>query len=99
MHNGVALLAVLLVLLLGVRPLVRALKREPAPAPPAPIEITGEGVHVASIAEMTNPRTGAIDAELLGRQVGMAQRIALERPENAAIALRQMLRQPDEGIA
>ena len=97
-HNGVALLAVLLVLLLGVRPLVRALKREPAPMPPAPIEITGESVHVASIAEMTNPRTGAIDAELLGRQVGMAQRIALEKPENAAIALRQMLRQNDGQI-
>ena len=46
---------------------------------------------------MTNPATGTIDAELLGRQVGMAQRIALERPDSAAIALRQMLRQPEEG--
>ena len=96
LHNGVALLAMLLVLLLGVRPLVRALRREPAPAPEHP-PLNPDQPQLVSIAEMTNPATGTIDAELLGRQVGMAQRIALERPDSAAIALRQMLRQPEEG--
>jgi flagellar M-ring protein FliF len=93
-HNSVALLAVLLVLLLGVRPLVRNLRREPAPPPPEPV---AEPPQLISLEKMTNPVTGAIDAEMLGRQVGMAQRIAFERPENAAIALRQMLRPPHEG--
>ncbi len=97
-HNGVALLAVLLVLLLGVRPLARALRREPTlPPPPLVHSPHPDQPQLVSIAEMTNPATGTIDAELLGRQVGMAQRIALERPDSAAIALRQMLRQNDEG--
>jgi hypothetical protein len=41
-----------------------------------------------------DPNTGAVDAGLLSQQVGLAQRIALERPEDAAVALRQMLSQP-----
>ena len=100
LHNGVALLAVLLVLLLGVRPLVRTLRREPTPPLDNPDEQTHHPAQpqLVSIAEMTNPATGTIDAELLGRQVGMAQRIALERPDSAAIALRQMLRQGEEGM-
>ena len=95
LHNGVALLAVLLVLLIGVRPLVRNLRREPVPAPPP----AAEPPQLISLEKMTDPVTGAIDAEMLGRQVGMAQRIAFERPENAAIALRQMLRPAKEGAA
>ena len=95
LHNGVALLAVLLVLLIGVRPLVRNLRREPVPAPPP----AAEPPQLISLEKMTDPVTGAIDAEMLGRQVGMAQRIAFERPENAAIALRQMLRPANEGAA
>jgi flagellar M-ring protein FliF len=95
LHNGVALLAVLLVLLIGVRPLVRNLRREPEP-PPEP-EPVAEPPQLISLEKMTDPVTGAIDAEMLGRQVGMAQRIAFERPENAAIALRQMLRPTNEG--
>ena len=96
LHNGVALLAVLLVLMLGVRPLARALRREASPA----LETHAanpDQPQLAAIEAITNPATGTIDAELLGRQVGMAQRIALERPDSAAIALRQMLRQNDEG--
>ena len=96
-HNGVALVAVLMVLLLGVRPLARALRRDPIPPPPVAPAANPDRPQLVSIEEMTNPATGAIDAELLGRQVGMAQRIALERPDSAATALRQMLRQGDEG--
>mgnify|MGYP000125434254 CR=1 FL=1 len=85
LRYAAALLAVLLVLLIGVRPLIRALRREPRdqadtagealPATPAP----------------------ATDAALLGRQVGLAQRIVEEKPEDALLALRQMLgTQPGE---
>ena len=95
-HNGVALLAVLMVLLLGVRPLARALRRDSPPPSETPGEATAQP-QLVSLEAMTDPATGAIDAELLGRQVGMAQRIALERPDSAAIALRQMLRQGEEG--
>jgi flagellar M-ring protein FliF len=41
-----------------------------------------------------DPDTGAVDAELLSQQVGLAQRIATERPKDAVVALRQMLNQP-----
>ncbi len=76
-----ALLAVLLVLLLGVRPLVRALKREP-----------GKGGESTA---GTGPAAAALqspaDAALLGRQVSLAQRIVEEKPDDALLALRQML--------
>jgi flagellar M-ring protein FliF len=96
-RNAVALIAVLLVLLLGVRPLIKALKREPA--------VKGDGAGTARSGgddlpaplapeQMMDPNTGAVDAGLLSQQVGLAQRIALERPEDAAVALRQMLTQP-----
>jgi flagellar M-ring protein FliF len=105
-RNGVALIAVLLVLLLGVRPLIKALRGkegggkaegaggnanargaadgEAGAALPAPL----------AAEEMMDPDTGVVDAELLSQQVGLAQRIAQERPEDAVVALRQMLNQP-----
>ena len=79
-----ALLGVLLVLLMGVRPLVRALKRDPAPA--------GERNN-GSAAPRTLPMHGPVDAAVLGRQVGLAQRIVEEKPEDALVALRAMLGQ------
>lgn len=92
-RSVVALLAVLLVLLLGVRPLVRALKRDPAApaasdeqADAAPDGEPGNGAHAADPAA---PR--AVDATLLGRQVGLAQRIVDEKPDDALHALRKML--------
>ncbi|HKR24270.1 MAG TPA: flagellar M-ring protein FliF, partial [Allosphingosinicella sp.] len=97
-RNGVALLAVLLVLLLGVRPLVKVLRREPAAPLPAP-EGAGGGLDLIAAAplaaeEMMDPETGVVDAELLSQQVGLAQRIVAEKPENAVVALRQMLNPP-----
>jgi flagellar M-ring protein FliF len=76
-----ALLAVLLVLLLGVRPLVRAMKRDP-----------GAAVNRSASDDPASPATPAIaDAALLGRQVNLAQRIVEEKPDDALLALRQML--------
>lgn len=109
-RNVVALIAVLLVLLLGVRPLIKALKREPAAGAAnaagtagAPGE-GGEGnvelaeaepIPAALPAEaMIDAETGVVDPELLSQQVGLAQRIVAEKPESAVVALRQMLNQP-----
>ena len=91
----VALIAVLLVLLMGVRPLIKVLRR--APGEPAAGGQAG-GIN-AGAAALTNPATGAIDAALLGRQVSLAQRIVEEKPDSAVIALRQMLNQPGTGAA
>lgn len=93
-RNGVALLAVLMVLLLGVRPLVRALTRDLAPRPAADPEATPAGAEPERIAfepVVPDPRTGKVDAQALSRQVGMAQRLVAEKPEAAVHALRQML--------
>ncbi len=94
-RNGVALLAVLLVLLLGVRPLIKALRREPAKRGSA---AGGDGADLIAAplpAEaMMDPETGVVDAELLSQQVGLAQRIVAEKPDSAVVALRQMLNQP-----
>ena len=94
LHNGVALLAVLLVLLMGVRPLIKALKRPPMP--PAPTAGTAGEAALVAFDAMKDPVTGAIDAEALGRQVGIAQRLVAEKPDSAALALRQMLQPQTE---
>jgi len=96
---GVALLGVLLVLLLGVRPLIKALKRAPAEAgedyEEAVDEDTGETV--------SRPRPALkapVDPAELGQQLGLAQRIAAERPDDAVLALREMLNHtPQEAAA
>ena len=90
-RSVVALLAVLLVLLMGVRPLIRALKRETV-GTPALGDDAADGEVAARRA--VNPATGAVDAALLGRQVGLAQRIVAEKPDEALDALRTMLGQP-----
>ncbi len=86
LRNGVALIAVLLVLMLGVRPLARALKREPGQTNAAEI-----GADSPSAPLATDPVTSSIDAALLSRQVGLAQRMVSEEPASAVQALRQML--------
>lgn len=93
---GAALIGVILVLLLGVRPLVRALKREPAPAQtPLPADATIDEQAEAATQKLKDPVTGAIDAALLGQQVSMAQTIVAQRPDQAVEALRDMLRPAD----
>ena len=89
----VALIAVLLVIFMGVRPLIKALRRPPG-AGPAQARLPS-----AAGAAVTNPATGAVDAALLGRQIGLAQRIVAEKPDSAVLALRQMLGQPGAGSA
>ncbi len=88
-RNGVALLAVLLTLLLGVRPLIKALKRDPAPPPPSTPPEPAEAEPVPAPEEPTP--VPAVDHDMLGKQVGLAQRLVREQPDTAVAALRQML--------
>lgn len=103
---GVALLAVLLTLLIAVRPLVRAVtggkqagkkgqKRNAAndedDDDDEADESAGQRGRASQAALIPPPR---IDAELLGRHVGFVRDIAAERPDNAVMALREMLRVP-----
>lgn len=84
-----ALLALVLVLLLGVRPLVKALKREPGEVVVVAAEdgmATEQSDQPAAIAEAAED-----EAALLGRKVGLAHRMVEEQPEEALLALRRML--------
>lgn len=120
LRNAVALIAVLLVLLLGVRPLIKALKKEPAPvevktarkrkkgeatddededageAEEGAIEAVTADEVAQAIQPAQNPETGVVDAEALARQVSLAQRLVVEKPDSALVALKQMLKEPDE---
>lgn len=90
-RSAVALLAVLLVLLIGVRPLIKALRRDHATG--------GAQDHAADDALPGGSGAAApaaADADQLERQVGLAQRIALEKPNSAVIALREMLAAQDQ---
>lgn len=122
LRNAVALIAVLMVLLLGVRPLIKALKREPAVADKGKAakkrkkgaagkddeaeaeegedEEQPEAITDVEMAEAMQPaqnsETGKVDPEALARQVSLAQRLVIERPDNALVALKQMLNTPEE---
>lgn len=111
LRNAVALVAVLLVLLLGVRPLIKALKREPSAAPAAGRRLSDDNAEgdadgsvtqqqvAEAIQPAQDPRTGVVDAEALARQVNLAQRLVVERPDNALVALKQMLNTQEEEAA
>jgi flagellar M-ring protein FliF len=105
LRNAVALIAVLMFMLMGVRPLVKALKRDAAPAPVAKDKNDDENepeVDLAAevvAANPVDPETGQIDDGLLQRQIGLAQQLAHERPESAVVALRQLLKQGEGASA
>lgn len=94
LRNAIALIAVLLVLLLGVRPLIKALRRDPAATAEGEDGVEGEGPLLPSPTAVggASPLSGAIDSALLGQQVSLAQRMVEEQPESAVLALRQMLK-------
>ena len=85
-RNGVALLAVLLVLFLAVRPAIKALRSGPKSpeALPAPGAEGGSGY---AAYEQAPP----IDRQALDGQIELAQRIARENPDDAVLALRRLL--------
>ncbi len=86
---GTALLAVILVLLLAVRPLIGKLKgRAPASdGVDAPLALADEGSAV--------PAVPAASLEDLPRQVELARRLAASQPDRAVEALQRMLDAPE----
>lgn len=102
---GSALIAVLLVLLLAVRPLIGKLRgggvkgkgdSEGAAGNGAPLALGADGE--AAAAQDTTPLGGAysgVPLEDLPRQVELARRLAAQQPERAVEALQRMLEAPE----
>jgi flagellar M-ring protein FliF len=89
LRYGVTLIGLVLVLMLGVRPILNAFKtRKPARDSGSNRASNGGG----NAATPEQPHD-AIDRSLLNRQVGAAQKFAEDRPDRAVLAIRQMLNQ------
>lgn len=94
LRAGLGLLAVLLILFLVVRPAMKALKREPRAAEPA---APGDpDLPAPADAADAQSAPAADDSALLGKQVELAQRLVEEKPEDALVALRRMLKTAPE---
>ena len=92
LRNAVALIAVILALIFGVRPLVRALKGRAE---------DGAAGDVAALpppaGEMPMPHESALDqSALLREEVELARQFAADQPDRAVLALRRMLAAPTE---
>ncbi len=103
---GAILIGLLLVLLLGVRPLLRATRgdgRSAAKSREGNLQIA-KGADTddddGGIADPPRqPAHDPIDRSLLNRQVGAAQKFVDERPDRAVVAIRQMLNQSQPDAA
>src|SRR5690606_17590257 len=97
LRNVVALIAVLLVLLLGVRPLVKAVsgRKKGKADTGAEGEESGENggaiqLGGGRLSMMPDVEIGS-DRDRLAAQIELAQRIVREKPDDALLALRRML--------
>ncbi|AKH44166.1 flagellar M-ring protein FliF [Altererythrobacter atlanticus] len=102
LRNVVALISVLLVLLLVVRPVVKSLTRGKQKASEEGEAPSGAGV-VNLVGQQAPPQGGNPAAppqgggnEQLTSQIELAQRIVREKPDDALEALRRMLGEPDK---
>jgi len=99
-RNGVAILGVLLVLFLAVRPAIKAVR--PAPQPEndeEDVELDGDDMS-PSLAGPTFDRAMPLDRQSLDGQIELAQRIARENPDDAVLALRRLLAEsPQQGAS
>lgn len=88
LRSGLGLLAVLLVVFVVIRPLLRLLKRDPQTG----VE-DGEPAHrLPGLAPPSPAAEAGQDQALLGKQVELAQRMVDEKPEETIVALRRMLK-------
>ncbi|MDT0574691.1 flagellar basal-body MS-ring/collar protein FliF [Croceicoccus sp. F390] len=109
LRNAVALIAVVLALIFGVRPLIGALRHKDdkianasphknaadAAAPAGTIEAdAGALVSPSSGAMLPIPATDSENAIVLREQVALAQQLAAQQPDRAVAALRRMLAAP-----
>lgn len=93
LRYGAGLVGVLLVLLLGIRPLIRAFRPVPGETPAADdiLSVNGPSLGGTGALPMFAPEAASNDPQMLSRQVSLAQRMVEEQPESAVIALRKML--------
>jgi flagellar M-ring protein FliF len=89
-RNVVMLIGLILFLFLCIRPVVASLTRRRDKSPDTNPAI-GDADDPPALARLGMTSGGATDAALLSQQVGTAQRIAAEKPDVAAQALRQMI--------
>ena len=105
---GATLIGLLLVLLLGVRPLLRALRGDSKAADSAALQ--EEHLDPAEMLEspeqadvdggvVVDRGRDPIDRSLLNRQIGAAQKFVEERPDRAVVAIRQMLGEAQPGTS
>ncbi|WP_120077713.1 flagellar basal-body MS-ring/collar protein FliF [Aurantiacibacter odishensis] len=99
LRYGTALIAVILGLLLGVRPILKALRgqQDEAGSDDVPALPAGEEGEEILIAPHPVPAAGGRDD--LQEQVALARRLANEQPERAVVALRRMLATPEAGAS
>lgn len=98
-RNSVALIAVVLALLLGVRPLVKAISArlgtgKGAPETPALIQSESDSDSEHDTAEPPFIQPALFDKENLREQIGLTQSFAAQQPDRATMALRRMLQDP-----
>ena len=106
LHYGVMLLGTLMVLLMGVRPLIKALRGDqPKKAKKDKKGKKGAAADDEEASDATQPVAALappaaieppppVDAATLNSKVGLAQQIAQTKPDSAVIALREMLATP-----
>lgn len=92
LRNAVALIAVILALIFGVRPLVRALKGRADDAASGDVAALRAPAGEAAML----PQDTAGQSALLREQVELARQFAADQPDRAVIALRRMLAAPAE---
>ncbi len=96
---GTALIAVLLVLLLAVRPLIGKLRGRGEKTAPsgdgAPLAMIGEGGKAAANGVVLTQSGNAAPMGDLPKQVELARRLAASQPERAVEALQRMLEAPE----
>ena len=97
---GAALVALLLVLLMGVRPLIKALRRADGETAAGADEFgRADGEHDGKRGHAPSAPSRPIDPVRLSQQVGRAQQIVADKPDDAVAALRQMLGETEAGAA
>lgn len=91
-RQGSALLAVLLVLLLAVRPVMRMLRGGHAADDSNDFDVQGDDPDdTPGVESLSRTVGGVVDRERLDAKVGLARRMVSEQPDSAVAALRLML--------
>ncbi len=89
-RNAVALIAVILALLFGIRPLIKAIGKRKSDQ----TDVGGEDAEHGRQPAVISLNPGPVDPASLREQVGLAQKLVAEQPDRAVVALRRMLAAP-----